>query len=389
MPSFPLFPRALAAALLAVATVSGQTPTPSATPTAAPNPAAAAPARGRGTQTPPVISPEIAADRRVTFRLRAPNAKAVSVSGQFLKERAAMTKDDTGLWTVTVGPVEPNVYEYSFNVDGVSMVDPGSPAIKPMRNPRTSILEIPGTPALVHDFQDVPHGKVTLHWYASKSLGRRRALQVYTPPGYDANPTARFPTLYLFHGSGDNEATWVAHGHAHWILDNLIAQRRAQPMIVVMLDGHAVTPGPGLARNANLIAFERDLLEDAMPLVTANYRTQEDAANRAIVGLSMGGGESLNIGLKHADRFAWVGGMSSSVGDTASLLDDGAALNRKLKLLWIACGKEDSLLKANQDLDAALTAKNVRHEFHETPGAHTWPVWRGYLADFVPKLFKP
>ena len=146
-----------------------------------------------------------------------------------------MTKDDSGLWSVTVGPVAPGVYEYSFNVDGVSMIDPGNRDIKPMRAPRTSILEITGQPPLVHDFQAVPHGRVSLHWYDSKSLGRRRALQVYTPPGYDADAAARFPTMYLFHGSGDNEATWVAHGKAHWILDNLIARKSAKPMIVVML----------------------------------------------------------------------------------------------------------------------------------------------------------
>lgn len=372
--------------LLLATVLPGQPETPAGPPAAAPAPA---PPRGRGPQTPAVISPEIAADRQVTFRLRAPNAQAVSVTGQFLKERAVMTRDETGLWSVTVGPVEPNVYEYSLTVDGVNMIDPGNPAIKPMRNPRTSILEIPGTPPLVHDFQDVPHGKVTTLWYASKSLGRRRALQVYTPPGYDVDASARFPTLYLQHGSGDNEGTWVAHGHAHWILDNLIAQKRAQPMIVVMLDGHAVPPGPGLPRNTNLHAFERDLLEDAMPLIAASYRTREDAAHRAIVGLSMGGGQSLNLGLKHPELFAWVGGMSASPDDAVQLVGDGAALNRQLKLLWFACGTEDpSHLKPCQELSAALRAKNVRHEFVETPGAHVWPLWRTYLADFVPKLFQ-
>jgi enterochelin esterase-like enzyme len=346
------------------------------------------PAAARPTPAPPVLSPEIHADQRVTFRLNAPKASAVTVSGQFQKGPAALTRDERGLWSVTVGPVPSGIHEYSFNVDGLTMIDPGNRAIKPMRLPRTSILEIPGTPPLPHDFQDVPHGKVSLHWYASKSLGRRRPLQVYTPPGYDADPSRRYPTLYLFHGSGDNEATWVAHGHAHWILDNLIAQRRAEPMIVVMLDGHAVAPGTTTDRNANLAAFERDLLQDAMPFVAAHYRTREEAAHRAIVGLSMGGGQSLNIGLKHHDRFAWVGGMSSSVGGAADLLGDGAALNRQLRLLWFACGKEDFLLKANQDLAAAMQARNVRHTYVETEGNHSWPVWRRYLADFAPLVFR-
>jgi enterochelin esterase family protein len=299
-----------------------------------------------------------------------------------------MTRDESGVWSVTVGPVVSGIHEYSFNVDGLSMIDPGNRAIKPMRNPRTSILDLPGRPPALHDFQDVPHSRVGLHWYASKSLGRIRPLQVYTPPGYDANTATRFPTLYLFHGSGDNEATWVAHGHAHWIFDNLFAQKRAQPMIVVMLDGHAVPPGGTTDRSAALAAFERDLLEDAMPFVAANYRTREEAAQRAIIGLSMGGGQSLNIGLKHPGRFAWVGGMSSSVGGAADLLGDGAALNRQLKLLWFACGKEDFLLRANQELAAAMTAKNVRHTYVETEGNHSWPVWRKYLADFAPLIFR-
>jgi enterochelin esterase family protein len=217
-------------------------------------------------------------------------------------------------------------------------------------------------------------------------------MQVYTPPGYDADPTARFPVLYLFHGSGDNEATWVAHGHAHWILDNLIAQKKAQPMIVVMLDGHAVVPGGGPTGGGpgnNTAAFERDLLEDAMPLVVASYRTREEPASRGIVGLSMGGGQALTIGLKHADKFAWVGGMSSALGNVASQIPEADPLNRQLKLLWLACGKDDTLLAANQALDRALTEKKIRHEYHETAGNHSWPVWRGYLADFAPKVFQP
>jgi enterochelin esterase family protein len=302
-----------------------------------------------------------------------------------------MTRDESGLWSTTVGPVMPGVYEYSLNLDGVAMIDPANRAIKPMRAPRTSILWIPATPPAGHDYQDVPHGKVSLHTYRSRALGRLRPMQVYTPPGYDAEPGRRFPVLYLLHGSGDNEATWVAHGHAHWIIDNLIAAGRAQPMIVVMLDGHAVPPGATTtpeARLSNTQQFERDLLEDAMPFVVANYRTREDAAHRAIIGLSMGGGQSLNIGLKHADRFAWVGGMSASVREMPSAVNDGAALNAKLQLLWFACGKDDFLLKANHDLTAALTAKGVKHTYVETEGGHTWPVWRRYLADFVPLIFR-
>lgn len=299
-----------------------------------------------------------------------------------------MTKGEDGVWNVTVGPVAPELYEYSFNVDGLATIDPGNRDIKPMRNPRSSILSVPGHPPLLHDFQNVPHGSVTLHWYQSKALGRVRGMQVYTPPGYSQNAPARFPTLYLQHGSGDNEATWIANGHANWIIDNLIAQGRAKPMIVVMLDGHAVSPNDAAARAGNTAAFERDLLEDAMPFVAANYRVSDGAANRAIIGLSMGGGQSLTVGLKHPDLFAWVGGMSSAVPDPETLIPNPASLNQQLKLLWFACGRDDALIERNKQLDAALTARSVRHEFVTTDGNHSWPVWRKHLAVFAPMIFQ-
>lgn len=347
------------------------------------NPAARRP------QTPAVRSPEVQADRKVTFRLRAPKADEVVVTGQWANGRASMVKDGNDVWTVTVGPVEAGVWEYSFQVDGLQMIDPGNPAIKPMREPRTSILHIPGQPPLLHDFQDVPHGVVRQHAYFSKSLNRLRELVVYTPPGYEKQEDARFPTLYLQHGSGDNQATWVAHGKAHWILDNLIAQGRAKPMVVVMMDGHATAPGAD--RSGNTTAFERDLLEDVMPFVEANYRVKTDAANRAIAGLSMGGGQSLTIGLNHLDRFAWVVGFSASVPSRetiAGTLNDTKGANEKLKLLWIACGKDDFLLQRNQEFISLLKEKNLNHEWRLTDGTHSWPVWRTYLGELAPKLFQ-
>jgi enterochelin esterase-like enzyme len=341
-------------------------------------------------QRAPVRSPDIAGDGRVTFRFLAPKAAEVAVAGQWGRESATMTKGEGDVWSVTVGPISPGVWEYSFRVDGLQMIDPGNPAIKPMREPRTSILHIPGQPPLLHDFQDVPHGVVHSHSYFSKSLGRLRELAVYTPPGYERQADARFPTLYLQHGSGDNQATWVVHGKAHWILDNLIAQGKARPMVVVMMDGHAgdrSASGP----QGNTQAFERDLLQDVMPFVEANYRVQTDAASRCIAGLSMGGGQSLTVGLNHLDRFAWVAGFSSSAPSretVAGALDDAAATNEKLKLLWIACGKDDFLLKRNEDFIAMLKDQGIEHEWHLTEGNHSWPVWRVYLADLAPKLFQ-
>ncbi len=345
---------------------------------------------GRRPQFAQTRSPEVQADRQVTFRLQAPKASEVAVVGQWTNDRALMTRETNGVWSVTVGPLDPGIYEYSFQVDGLSMIDPGNPAIKPMQQPRTSILHLPGKPPLLHDFQAVPHGVVHQHSYYSKSLGRLRELVVYTPPGYERQTDARFPTLYLQHGSGDNQATWTVHGKAHWILDNLIAQGRAKPMVVVMADGHAAIPGmTGFSNNS--AAFERDLLDDVLPFVEANYRVKPEAASRAIVGLSMGGEQALRIGLSHPDQFAWVVGFSAAVPSKEALdsaLDKPADLNDKLKLLWTGCGKDDFLLKPNENFVALLQEKNIRHEWHLSDGGHSWPVWRIYLGEIAPKLFQ-
>ncbi len=334
----------------------------------------------------PMSSPAISADRTVTFRLRASKAAEVAVQGQWKDGRAPMAKGSNDVWSVTVGPVDPGVWEYSFNVDGLTMIDPGNPAIKPMREPRTSILHITGDTPKIWDFQDVPHGSVRLHTYRSKSLGRLRELAVYTPPGYDRDSN-QYPTLYLQHGSGDNQATWTAHGKAHWILDNLIAGKKAVPMLLVMMDGHAGAPGLG---GNNTGMFEKDLLQDVMPFIAENYRVKPGSGNRGIVGLSMGGGQSLTIGLNHLDQFAWVGGFSSATPNKetveASITAPGSA--DKLRLLWIACGKDDFLLKRNEEFIAFLNEKKFKHDWELTPGNHSWPVWRDYLAAFLPKLFR-
>jgi enterochelin esterase family protein len=327
---------------------------------------------------------------KVLFRFRAAKAQEVTVGGQWSTNRTSLTKGTNDVWSVELGPIKPGVYEYSFYVDGLQMIDPSNPAVKPMRQPRTSILHIPGNPPLIHDFKDVPHGVVREHAYRSKTLGRLRNLSVYTPPGYD-NGRGKFPTLYLQHGNGDNQATWTTHGKAHWILDNLIAEKKAVPMVVVMMDGHAVLPGVPGSNTNNTGAFERDLLEDVLPFVEANYRVKKDAANRGIVGLSMGGGQSLTIGLRNAELFGWVGGFSAGVpGESAisKALENPGQTNKKLKLLWIACGKGDFLVKRNEDFIALLEKKGIRYEWFLTEGDHSWPVWRIYLADFAPRVFQ-
>jgi enterochelin esterase-like enzyme len=377
--------RILLSALLLATLAAAGAETPPSTP-----PSTNAVPPGRRFQRAVLRSPEVQADRQVTFRLRAPKASEVVVAGQWANGRSSMAKDTNGIWSVTVGPIEPGIYEYSFEVDGLTMIDPGNPAIKPMREPRTSILHLPGDPSLLHDFQAVPHGVVREHTYMSKALGRPRGLVVYTPLGYDLKKGPRLPTLYLQHGSGDNQATWTVHGKAHWILDNLIAKGQAKPMVVVMMDGHAAIPG-GVA-GTNTLLFEKDLLEDVMPFIEANYRVKADPASRALVGLSMGGEQALRIGLNHLDRFGWVGGFSAAVPASEALagpLGNTAAANARLKLLWIGCGRDDFLLKRNEDFIALLKEKDLRYEWHLTEGSHSWPVWRIYLAELAPRLFQP
>jgi enterochelin esterase-like enzyme len=333
----------------------------------------------------PVRSPEIGSDHTVTFRIRVPKATEVVLQGQWKDGRTPMTKGTNEVWSATVGPIDAGVWEYSFNVDGLTIIDPGSPWIKPQREPRTSILHIVGDPPKIWDFQDVPHGTVHSHTYRSKSVGRLRELAVYVPPNYDKS-NKKYPLLFLQHGSGDNQATWVTHGKAHWIIDNLIAQKKAEPMVVVMMDGHAGTPGLG-GNNTEL--FEKDLIEDVLPFIEENYRVKKGPENRGIVGLSMGGGQSLTIGLNHLDKFAWVGGFSSATPNKETVektLNDLSA-NKKIKLLWIACGKDDFLLKRNEEFLALLDEHKIHHDWELTPGNHSWPVWRDYLAIFIPKLF--
>jgi len=341
------------------------------------------------------ISPDIGPNGRVTFRFDAPGAKEVSVAGEF-PGGGKMVKDDRGIWSITVGPVQPELYHYAFIVDGLRVADPSNQKIKPSRSLTTSILDVPGDPPLVHDFQNVPHGTVHVHYYRSKATNSLRRLHVYTPPGYEQDTDAGYPTLYLLHGSGDSDATWTVLGRAHWILDNLIAQGKVTPMVVVMPDGHANPPNPitgpnGKYYRSNSEVFEQDLLTEVMPLVEATYRVKPDRLSRGIIGLSMGGGQSLNIGLNHLELFAWVGGMSAGIRDPeksmAGLLADPNAANQKLQLLWIACGKDDLLIDASREFSELLDSKGIKHTFRETDGVHTWWVWRKYLTEFAPLVF--
>jgi enterochelin esterase family protein len=335
----------------------------------------------------PTISPEVGSEGKVTFRVSAAEAKQVQLAGQWPGGNTDMQKNVDGIWEVTADKVPAGVWEYSIKVDGVSMIDPANSAIKPMRSPRTSILHIPSNPPAIHDYQDVPHGTVHYHDYASKAAGDQRQFAVYTPPGYETDQN-KYPLLVLQHGSGDNQATWVVHGKANWIEDNLIAAGKAKPMVILMLNGHVA---PANQRGQNVELLQKDLLEQVLPMVEKIYRVESSPAMRGIVGLSMGGGQSLTIGLNNRNVFGWVGGFSSSVPraeTVADQLQNADQANKELHLLWIACGKDDRLVERNREFVDMLKQKGIDHQWYETEGDHSWPVWRRYLGDFLPTLFQ-
>lgn len=348
-------------------------------------PARAAAPRG------PVISPEILPDGGVTFRLQAPKASEVKVGGQFGPE-TALTKQTNGLWTVTIPNVPPGVHEYHFSVDGQNIIDPQNSAVKPQRWPGVSILHIPSNPPAPWDLQDIPHGTIHEHTYKSKALDKWRRIFVYTPPG--AESLGRLPVLYLAHGYSDNEGTWTVHGKAHWIMDSLIASKKAVPMIIVMPDAHAIPPGATGFEDygpANSAAFARELVEDVIPLVEHTYKVAAKPKSRAFAGLSMGGHHALTIALNYHSTFGWVGAFSSAPPPNKSVaegLDHAAAVNKDLKLLWIACGQKDFLFKRNGEFTGLLKDKGIHFDYVVTEGDHSWPVWRNYLTEFAPKLFR-
>jgi enterochelin esterase family protein len=348
-------------------------------------------------QPPRVISPEVHADRTVTFRFRDPNAKEVMLSREG-GQRVAMQKDDQGVWSVTTDTLEPDMYGYSFVADGVGLMDPVNPLIKPnLLNPQ-SMVHVPGA-GLTWEVTDVPHGRVHHHFYHSGVVGDDRDFYVYTPPGYDPAAKQTYPVLYLLHGFSDDASGWTAVGRANIILDNLIAQHKAQPMLIVMTLGYGapeiVRPAagprsPDLGRR-NMEKYRDALFDEVIPQVEREYHVIKDRQSRAIAGLSMGGAETLFTGLNALDRFAWIGAFSAGGGGadydkTYPGLDSSA--NSKLRLLWIACGADDRLIEPNRKFIAWLKSKEIQVTPIETPGAHTWMVWRRNLSEFAPLLFR-
>jgi enterochelin esterase-like enzyme len=345
-----------------------------------------------GQRPPRIVSPEVHADRTITFRLKGPDLESAAVSAGWLgEEPTAMVKGADGVWSVTIGPVEPDILDYSYEIDGVSTIDPHNARVKLWLGGAASLVEVPGESPLYYDLQSVPHGDVHAHYYHSKTVDRTRRVYVYTPPGYEASKSS-YPTLYLLHGSGDNESTWTEVGKAHLILDNLIAQGKAEPMVVVMPNGHPVPWGTRGSGNTDL--FRQDVVEDVLPLIEQRYRVKKDRASRAVTGLSMGGGQSVHVGLGRTDLFRYVGAFSAYVaepGDNATLTKfaaDPEKANELVPVLWVAIGEDDFLLDNQKTFHGYLEEHGIKHTFQITDGYHSWPVWRRYLRDFVPLLFR-
>ena len=327
------------------------------------------------------------------FSLKAPNAKAVEISAEWAMTNIPMRRAEDGTWSVTLASLPAGVWTYSFLVEGLNVLDPRNPEINPQHSElKKNLLHVPSTPPALWDFQDVPHGVIHAHDYPSKAMGVRRQLLVYTPGGYADDPARRYPLLVLQHGAGGCQSSWVAHGRANWIFDNLIAAGKAKPMVVVMLDGHS--SGAYQRQDFKSVEpFSRELLEDALPLVEKNYRLAEGPQNRAIVGLSMGARQSVTVGLEHLDLFGWVGGFSAidyPGPDTLSpLLASPEATNKKLKLLWLAWGSADArAVKAGTPFVNELKKAGIKLQWEVTEGGHAWPVWIGYLTELVPLLFQ-
>jgi enterochelin esterase-like enzyme len=351
--------------------------------------------RTRGAQ---IQSPVVHPNRTVTFNFRAPNAKQVQLSGQFLKGNQPLKADpcSPGLWTVTVGPVEPNLYPYCFVMDGVQVADPVNEDIFPNENFKNSLVDIPGDKPSIHSVQNVPHGEVTYCFYNSRTLNVTRPLVVYTPPGYRAGDE-KYPVLYLVSGTTDTEETWFKVGRANFILDNLIAQKRAVPMIVVMPYGNMMngTPDPTTPQAAEMYkVFSSELVDNIMPYVEANFRTIPEREKHAIAGFSRGGGQSLFAGFTNIDKFAWIGSYSAYL--TAEVFDKYFAelgakpdvTNKQLKLLWMGVGREDFLYQQAVAFDNLMKARKIEHKVLTTGGGHTWMNARHYLTETAQLYFK-
>jgi len=369
-----------------------------------------------------IISPEIHPNNTVTFRLFAPQADKVEVTGDFLPTQkmetpygnydapgtSELTKNSQGVWEYTTpNALAPELYSYTFIVSGIRVIDPSNVYINRDVANLTNIFIVGGGKADLYKVNDVPHGTVARRWYESPTLKTTRRITIYTPPGYESS-AEKYPVFYLLHGAGGDEEAWIALGRTAQILDNLIAQGKAKPMIVVMTNGNAgqkAAPGesergmykPSFMGDTRMDGDFEAAFPDVMNFIESNYRTLNTKANRAIAGLSMGGFHSLHISKEYPDKFDYVGLFSAAImpmQETTSKVYQN--FDQKLKtqfatppkLYWIGCGDTDFLIQANRDFVKTLTNNKYKHTYYETGEGHIWKNWRIYLTEFVPLLFK-
>jgi enterochelin esterase-like enzyme len=365
------------------------------------------PARGGrasgGTPRPAPV--EVSADGHITFRILAPNAQNVRVSAGDIPGAGGglvLVKNTNDVWEGTLGPVQPGEYRYNFNVDGLSVVaprNPGTPETETTSESNDtiwSLVHVPGSDLM--DTRDVPHGAVETVTYFSKALNRFRRMHVYTPPGYDEG-SGRYPIFYLLHGSGDSDDAWSTVGRAGFIMDNLIADGKAKPMVVVMPAGHTRSGrrGPAAAAGPPRDEFQEDFSGDIMPYAESHYRVYADRPHRAIAGLSMGGGQTLTAAFATLDQFAYIGVFSSGAGvgsggggweERHKDVLDNPELKKSIPLIWLSTGKDDRLMTNSLATVEILKKHGFDPVFIESPGGHTWINWRNYLGQFAPQLFR-
>jgi enterochelin esterase-like enzyme len=382
-----------------------QTPTP-----AEPNSAQPTPTPTLGDRFTQVLP-----DRHVLFRFFAPKANAVDVviglkSGPYEIQgttTTAMTRDADGLWSVTLGPFEPNLYEYQFNLEGRKITDPSNDMPKPQRQVDTSLLLIPGTPPDFLDVQNGAHGTMRDETYYSTTLSKNRRVLVYTPPNYDRSP-APLPVLYLYHGFWDTRYSWVTEGRLAQILDNLLAEGEAVPMIVVVPEAHALPPEPTPVTSPNFVtnvtpyltknqqAVDEELFHDIIPFIKAHYTISDDPRERAIAGLSMGGLQAIETGIVHLGYFGWIGAFSPGVISGAlsdefnNALMEPEKINKNLLLFDIITGDNDGIVgKHVTEFEARLKEAKVEHVYTTLPGGtHSMFVWRPALQSFLEQIFQ-
>ncbi len=352
-----------------------------------------------------VVSPQINDDGSVTFRLNAPETRKAIVAGDFTTREGKdigfgeMTRNEQGVWEFTTPPLRSELYSYTFVVDGVRMCDPSNVYINRDVASVMNILIVDGDRGDLYKVNDVPHGSVKRCWYDSPTLGKQRRMTVYTPAGYEQGKE-KYPVLYLLHGAGGDEEAWMTLGRTSQIMDNLIAEGRCRPMIVVMTNGNPwqqASPGesaagmvqPAMKFDPSQKSFE-EAFGDVMTYVESNYRTIRKKEARAVAGLSMGGGHSFNISRMYPDKFDYVGLFSAAVRNVedpevaASL---AAQRDKGFKLYWIACGNTDFLYQANRDYMKYLDSIGFPYVYRESDGGHIWRNWRIYLSEFAPMLF--